>query len=231
MEELLFAALALASVYGFWRRFGPILSKILQSKKDADFSLFPIGRRVRDFVWEVLCQAKVIRERPLAGVAHALVFWAFCAFALVTLNHCATILGAGFLDPAGRVGRWYFDFAAVFAAACAAGIFGLFIRRFLVRPKWLGEISWQSGLIALLIFALMVTYLAAFFVQGGSGAGRALWWAHTLTLLAFLPLIPHTKHLHLVLSPFTVFLVARRIQPGFLRSAAMRISGSLPARI
>jgi Fe-S oxidoreductase len=206
MEELLFAALAVASVYGFWRRFGPILNKILRSKMDVDFSLFPIGRRARDFVWEVLCQAKVIRERPLAGVAHALVFWAFCAFALVTLNHCATILGAGFLDPVGRVGRWYFYFAAVFAVACAAGIFGLFIRRFLVRPKWLGAISWQSGLIALLIFALMVTYLTAFFVQGGSGAGRALWWVHTLTLLAFLPLIPHTKHLHLVLSPFTVFL-------------------------
>jgi Fe-S oxidoreductase len=37
-------------------------------------------------------------------------------------------------------------------------------------------------------------------------AGRALWWIHTLTLAAFLPLIPHTKHLHLVLSPFTIFL-------------------------
>ncbi len=135
--------------YGFWRRFGPILNKILQSKKDADFHLFPIGKRVRDFVWEVLFQAKVIRERPLAGVAHALVFWAFCAFALVTLNHCATIFGVGFLDPAGTVGRWYFYFAAVFAVACAAGIAGLFVRRFLVRPKWLGELSWESGLIAL----------------------------------------------------------------------------------
>ena len=29
---------------------------------------------------------------------------------------------------------------------------------------------------------------------------------HTLTLLVFLPMIPHTKHLHLVLSPLTVFL-------------------------
>ncbi len=206
VEKLLFAALAVASVYGFWRRFGPILNKILRSKKDADFSLFPIGRRVRDFVWEVLCQAKVIRQRPLAGVAHALVFWSFCAFALVTLNNCATVLGAGFLDPAGPVGRWYFYFAAVFAVACAAGIAGLFVRRFLVRPKWLGEISWASGLVALLIFVLMATYLAAFFVPGGSSAVRALWWAHMLTLLAFLPLIPHTKHLHLVLSPFTVFL-------------------------
>jgi Fe-S oxidoreductase/uncharacterized membrane protein YhaH (DUF805 family) len=205
-ERLLFVALAVLSLAGFWRRFGPILGKILQSKKDADFHLFPLGRRVRDFVWEVLLQAKVIRERPLAGVAHALVFWAFCAFALVTLNHCASIFGLGFLDPAGRIGRFYFDFAALFAAACAVGIFGLFVRRFVARPKWLGEVSWESGLIALLIFVLMVTYLAAFFVPATGDAAKALWWAHTLTLLAFLPLIPHTKHLHLVLSPFTVFL-------------------------
>ena len=204
-ERLLFVALAAASVYGFWRRFGPILGKILQSKKDPDFHLFPIGKRVWDFVWEVLLQAKVIRERPLAGVAHALVFWAFCAFALVTLNHCAVIFGLGFLDPAGRVGRLYFDFAAIFATGCAVGILGLFLRRFLVQPKWLGELSWGSGLVALLIFALMATYLAAFFVTRPAAAVQALWWAHTLTLLAFLPLIPHTKHLHLVLSPFTVF--------------------------
>ena len=205
-ERLLFATFAVLSILGFWRRFVPILGKILQSKKDSDFHLFPIGRRVRDFVWEVLLQGKVIRERPLAGVAHALVFWAFCAFALVTLNHCATIFGLGFLDPAGRVGRFYFDFAAMFAAACAAGIFALFVRRFFVRPKWLGEVSWGSGLVALLIFVLMITYLAAFFVHGDGAAARALWWAHTFTLLAFLPLIPHTKHLHLILSPFTVFL-------------------------
>ena len=92
--------------------------------------------------------------------------------------------------------------------ACAAGILGLFVRRFFVRPKWLGEkLSWESGLIALLIFVLMATYLAAFFVAGRRAPRRAFCGGlHTLTLLAFLPLIPHTKHLHLVLSPFTVFL-------------------------
>jgi Fe-S oxidoreductase len=205
-ERILFAILAVTSMAVFFQRFAPILSNILHSKKDADFHLAPIGRRVRDFVWEVCFQAKVIRERPLAGLAHALVFWAFCAFALVTLNHCAAMFGLGFLDPAGRVGRLYFDFAAVFAAACAAGIFGLFVRRFFARPKWLGELSWGSGVVALLIFVLMVTYLAAFFVPAAGQVGRVLWWAHTITLLAFLPVIPHTKHLHLVLSPFTVFL-------------------------
>ena len=108
---------------------GRFSRKILQSKKDPGFHLFPIGRRVRDFVWEVLLQAKVIRERPLAGMAHALVFWAFCAFALVTLNHCATVFGLGFLDPAGRVGAFLFRFCGAvrgglrgghFRAVCAA---------------------------------------------------------------------------------------------------------------
>jgi Fe-S oxidoreductase len=81
------------------------------------------------------------------------------------------------------------------------------VRRFLVRPRWLGDkVSWESGFIALLIFLLMATYLAAFFVADTSATARLLWWAHTITLLVFLPIIPHTKHLHLVLSPATVFL-------------------------
>ncbi len=206
-EQLLFGILAVVSVYFFWRRFGPILRNILESRKDPDFHLFPIGKRIRDVVWEVLLQGKVIRQRPLAGFAHATVFWAFCAFVMVSLNHCAALFGLSFLDPAGPVGRFYFYFAAVFAIACAAGILGLFVRRFFVRPKWLGEdLSWESGLIAFLIFLLMVTYLAGFFVGSGTAAARAVWWIHTLTLIAFLPVIPQTKHLHLILGPFTVFL-------------------------
>jgi len=206
-EKLLLVALVVVSGAGFWRRFGAVLDKIFKSKKDASFHLFPIGKRTWDFVWEVVCQAKVIRQRPLAGLAHAFVFWGFCAFALVTLNHFAVGLGIGFLDPNGWFGRLYFYLAAVFALACAAGILGLFIRRFLVRPKWLSQkLSWESGFIALLIFLLMATYLAAFFVADTDPAARILWWAHTLAILTFLPIIPHTKHLHLVLSPATIFL-------------------------
>jgi Fe-S oxidoreductase len=207
VEKLLLVVLVAASATAFWLRFRVVLGKILQSKKDASFRLFPIGRRLLDFLWEVAFQAKVIRQRPLPGVAHAFVFWGFCAFVLVTLNHFASGLGLGFLNPAGTFGRFYFDCAAVFALACAVGIFGLFIRRFLVRPKWLGQqLSWQSGFIAFLIFLLMVTYLASFFVADTDPATRLLWWVHTLALLTFLPIIPHTKHLHLVLSPATVFL-------------------------
>jgi Fe-S oxidoreductase len=206
-EKLLLLVLIVVSAASFWSRFGAVLDKILKSRKDPGFHLFPLARRVREFVWEVLCQAKVIRQRPLAGLAHAFVFWGFCAFALVTLNHFAVGFGIGFLDSAGWFGRFYADFAALFALACAVGILGLFVRRFFIRPKWLGKkLSWESGFIALLIFLLMATYLAAFLVPDAGAAARILWWAHTLTILIFLPIIPHTKHLHLVLAPATVFL-------------------------
>src|SRR5215472_12977259 len=96
-EKLLLAVLIAGSLALFFRRFGPILKRILKSKKDPGFNLSPTGKRIWDFFWQVLCQAKVIRERPLPGIAHAFVFWGFCAFALVTLNHIAVGFGTGFL--------------------------------------------------------------------------------------------------------------------------------------
>jgi len=224
--KLLLAVLIAASLGVFAWRLWPIARNVWGSKQDTDFSLRPVGRRAWKFFWEVLCQAKVIRQRPLPGLAHAFVFWGFLAFALVTMNHVAVGFGHGFLQYAGalppqratnahwgpRFGTFYVAFAAVWALLVAVGISGLFVRRFLVRPKWLGEkVSVESGVIAGLIFALMATYLAALFVVDGGVAAEGLWWAHTLVLLAFLPIIPGTKHLHLVLSPLTVFLK----RPGF----------------
>ncbi len=95
---------------------------------------------------------------------------------------------------------------AFWAVAVAVSIAGLFVRRFVVQPKWLGVVSPESGVIAFLIFALMATYLGGMYFGEGTTGGRINWWLHTLSLLVFLPLIPHTKHLHLALSPVTVFL-------------------------
>jgi Fe-S oxidoreductase len=206
-EMVLLGLAILASAAGFWLRYGKIWTKIVNSKKDPGFALNHLGRRCWDFFWEVLCQAKVIQQRPLPGLAHAFVFWGFCAFALVSLNHFAAGFGLSFLSPVGLFGRLYFSFAALFAALVAVSIAGLFVRRFFIRPKWLGtKVSYESGFIALLIFLLMMTYLGAFFVPESSLTAKILWWMHSLSILVFLPLIPHTKHLHLVLSPLTVFL-------------------------
>src|SRR6202044_1527571 len=117
------------------------------------------------------------------------VFWGFLAFALVSLNHLATGIGLGFLPPASYVGGFYFLFAAAWALLVAVSILGLFVRRFFVRPVWLGtKVSYESGFIAFLIFLLMVTYLAAFLAVSPDVL-KALWWTHTLALLVFLPLI------------------------------------------
>ena len=203
MEMAVFLILLAVSAYSFWLRFGKVWRTVLHSKKDPEFQLRPAGRRIRDFVWEVLLQGKVIRQRPLPGLAHAFVFWGFCAFALVTINHFAQGIGLHLLARDGTFARFYFYFAAVFAVAVAASIAGLAFRRLVLRPKWLGAVSYESGFIALLILTLMVTYLATFWLGEDN---KPLWWSHTLTLLIFLPLIPHTKHLHLVLSAVTVFL-------------------------
>ena len=206
-EIALLALLITASAAMFAVRFRPIALNIWHAKKDPPNTLAPLSRRVWAFFWEVLCQAKVIKQRPLPGIAHAFVFWGFLAFALVSLNHFATGVRLGFLQHAGFVGTFYFAFAGVWAALVAVSIAGLFIRRFFIRPIWLGKkVSYESGFIAFLIFLLMATYIAAYFVRDDGLAIKLLWWTHTIALLVFLPLIPHTKHLHLVLSPLTVFL-------------------------
>src|SRR5579872_551661 len=205
-ERSLLAVLLVASVWLFWRRLSRVLEKVRGARATPDFSLRPLGPRVRQLVAEVALQTKVIAQRPLPGLAHAFVFWGFCAFSLITLNHVASGFGGAFLSRSGGLGRFYFGFVAVWAVVVAVSIAGLFVRRFVARPAWLGELSAESGVIAVLIFVLMVTYLAGLWFEETSLGGRASWWLHTLTLLIFLPLIPHTKHLHLAFSPITVFL-------------------------
>jgi Fe-S oxidoreductase len=190
----------------FWRRLSNVIDIVRRSRPTPDFELAPLAPRIRQFLWEVMLQGKVIRQRPLPGLAHAFVFWGFCAFALVTVNHIASAFGLRFLSPSSSFGRFYFWFVAAWAIAVAIGIAGLFVRRFVVRPKWLGPVSPESGVIAFLIFALMVTYLTGIWLGDGTVGGHVSWWLHTTALLVFLPLIPHTKHLHLALSPVTVFL-------------------------
>ncbi len=210
LEIGVFSALMAAAAALFAAPMGRVLAVILRSKRDADFRWARLGRRARDFVWEVLCQAKVIGQRPLVGLAHAIVFWGFCAFAVVTVNHVAMGFGGVWIDrQQGLFGPAYYHVAALFAVAVAISISVLAIRRFVLRPKWLGEKpSLGSGVVAGLILILMVTFLADYRLglDPDRGAGRVVWWVHTAALLAFLPVIARTKHLHLLLAPVTIFL-------------------------
>ncbi len=204
-ERVILLILISTSLFFFWQRFGRVLRIILGSRKDQDWSLRPVGPRVRKFIDEVVLQRLVIGQRLLPGFAHALVFWGFCAFVLITLNHFGEAFGAGFIPLTGWC-AYYFSFVAVFASLVAVAIAGLAFRRFVIQPRWLGHVAPESGIIAALIFLLMVTYLIGFFGGEEMPLAKANWWAHSVILLAFLPLIPHSKHLHLMMSPATVFL-------------------------
>jgi len=204
-EGVILLVLIAVSVALFWKRFRPVVRIINSLRREPGFQLGALAPRVGQFVWEVLLQGKVVRDRPLPGIAHAFVFWGFLAFGLVTASHIAEGFGLRLLARAGAAGQMYYSFVALWAVAVAVSITGLFWRRFFVQPRWLGEVSAESGIIAGLIFLLMITYLLRMPLTEGTLAAKANWWAHTLALLIFLPLIPHTKHLHLLLSPAAIF--------------------------
>ena len=170
------------------------------------FSIDRLGVRAGRFLMDVVLQRKTIAERPLAGLAHALVFWGFVAFGGYTVTEF--FRGLGIVDLTGT--RWFQAYRMVltpFAVGVLAGIVHLLIRRAVIRPAGLGDkVSIESIVIGLFIATLMVTFLLGWRLDESSPAGRANWWVHMLVILAFLALIPASKHFHLVLSPITVFL-------------------------
>ncbi len=181
-----------------WKRLGPMRTA------RPSLSLDHPGRRLWRAFAEVMLQTRVIRERPVAGFLHALVMWGFFAFAWVSIDHLS--LGLLGLEHALADQSWYGAFAALWAIAVLAGIVGLAFRRFVLRPATLGGLSVSSGLVTVLIASLMVTYLVGWRgVEVETTAWRINWWLHTLSFLAMFFVIPHSKHLHLVLAPIVIF--------------------------
>ncbi|MBW8861142.1 MAG: (Fe-S)-binding protein [Acidobacteria bacterium] len=170
------------------------------------FSAADLPFRINRFLADVVLQRRTIRERPAAGLMHAFVFWGFVAFAGYTSVEFLRGLGVADLTHTS----WFegYRLALVpFASAVLLGIVYLLIRRAFVRPIALGtKVSIESVVIALFIATLMITFLLAFRLAEGTTAERVNWWTHMLVILAFMALIPASKHFHLVLSPITVFL-------------------------
>ena len=170
------------------------------------FSTDDTPTRVSRFLVDVLGQRRTIVERPVAGLAHAGVFWGFLAFAGYTATEF--LAGLGILDLTHtRAFELYRLLLTPFAVAVLSGILFLLIRRGILRPAALGDhVSVESLVIGCFIATLMVTFLLTWRLDEATVAGRVNWWVHSVVILAFLALIPASKHFHLVLSPFTVFL-------------------------
>src|SRR5260370_5568774 len=205
LSRAIFIGLSLGSVWLFLATINRRLSSIFDRRWD--LSLDNIPKRLWRVFVEVILQYRVVRDRPLVGILHASVVWGFLVFGWVTLEHLT--LGLRGLEEATTANGWYGAFAAAWAFAVVVGIAGLSFRRFVLRPKALGELSATSGLVAALITALMVTYLLGWGVLPvGGAAWKANWWMHTTSFFLILVVIPKSKHLHLLLSPITIFLRA-----------------------
>ena len=130
------------------------------------FALDQLGFRIQRFLVDVVLQRQTIAERPVAGVAHALVFWGFIAFGGYTIAEFLNGLGIVDLTHGGWFER-YRSVLAVFAAGVLAGILYLLVRRAFVRPVALGaRVSVESLVIGLFIVTLMTTFLLTLSVAG-----------------------------------------------------------------
>src|SRR5256885_5843362 len=90
------------------------------------FSLDHLGFRISRFLIDVVGQRRTIVERPIAGLAHAFVFWGFVAFGGYT--SVEFLSGLGIIDLTRR--SWFAMYRVAltpFAIAVLAGIAYLLI--------------------------------------------------------------------------------------------------------
>src|SRR5262245_19949385 len=85
------------------------------------FSAADLPFRINRFLFDVVLQRRTIRERPAAGLMHALVFWGFVAFAGYT--SIEFLFGLGVVDLTHT--SWFEGYRTAlvpFAAAVLVGI-------------------------------------------------------------------------------------------------------------
>jgi Fe-S oxidoreductase len=176
-------------------------------KGKSDFSIDQLPDRLLRVFNEVILHKKVASGgRKFAGIMHAFVMYGFIFFGLITINHFLMAFGIHLFNETFRL--WYFKiFGAPWAFLCSFGILALAYRRFVLKPKALGKFSATSGVVTIFIVTLMITYLIdELHLLKSPVALKVNWWLHSGVIGGFLFLIPKSKHMHLVLSPFNIFL-------------------------
>ncbi len=209
-----------------------VLIKLLRSAKSEN--LFDnISARLKNVLQYVFGQKKLLEE-PLIGIAHLLIFWGFILFAITfwwnLLRGLFPFLPIPYADDIG----WIQFFLEIFALFVLSGIIVSAIRRFFFPPLHLQKTT-DAIIILTLIASLMITFLlqqgfrfdaelhstselnilesfgmkiisfAGFDTLTSHNASAIMFLSHQALVLFFLAYLPHSKHLHLLASPFNVF--------------------------
>lgn len=180
------------------------------------------------------CNLKTVTRQDLAGIGHSLLFWGFGLFLISYIIFIGLGGGFGLSSVlAGSTFETvYFSILDIAGLFVSAAIVWAAIRRYIIRPERL-EASLEAGIILLLVITLMALHFciegfgyAAYHISGSYppiGAAfasflistdvsestlvavyKGLWWLHYAIILGFLVYIPHSKHLHILASPFNV---------------------------
>jgi Fe-S oxidoreductase len=202
-EQIVLVVLIILSGALFFRDLSGKLRHILAGKPDRPRT-DRLGARIVRVVKEVLFQSRVVGGRPVAGLLHAFVFLGFLVFALETVDHFLRPFKIPFkswlFGPALPV---FVGLVYLFAFLVIIGMVGLAFRRFVLVKISPDPKSVSSGVVALLIVLLMLTYLNGELEQ--PFMEKANWWLHALIIIVFPHLILRSKHFHIIMAPFDVF--------------------------
>jgi Fe-S oxidoreductase len=202
-EQILLIVLILGTVALFAWGFSKKLRHILDGKPDRPRT-DRLGARIFRVVKEVLFQSRVVSGRPVAGLLHACVFLGFLVFVLETIDH----FSKPFKIPIKNAlfGDWVPVFVVVVSLSAVLviiGMVGLAFRRFVLVKLSPDPKSYSSGVVALFIVLLMLTYLNG--QLRDPLIEKASWWTHSLIIIVFPHLILRSKHFHIIMAPVAVF--------------------------
>jgi Fe-S oxidoreductase len=203
-QIILFVFIAIASISFFGELYKRYVI-VMNGTGKFEFTNLPV--RLKRVLLEFILQKKVISQRFWPGLMHAFVFWGFMFFSIITIDHF--LIGFNIHLFSNSFKHTYANFIGIpWAIFVLIGIISLAYRRFVTKPKYLGDkISYTSGLVAIFICVLMLTYIIdiTYATESSGILLKINWWIHAILILGFLILIPKSKHLHLVLSPINIF--------------------------
>jgi Fe-S oxidoreductase len=223
--------LALGSFFLFGRRAFQYVQILRKARPEKRWD--QLSRRVKLFFTYMPGHSRIFEESAI-GLAHLFVFWSFVFFAASffwnLLRGLLPFLPIPYADQVPVIGL---ILEAVGVLGVVA-LVGAALRRYIFTPPRL-ERSRDATITILLIAAVLLSFLSAqgFKALGegqtnpwspaGTLLGQAFaflgvtatqaasfyvasWWLHMVTVLGFLAYLPNSKHLHLLASPFNVFL-------------------------
>jgi Fe-S oxidoreductase len=212
-----------------------VLYQVMKAQKGKAPKFEDFGKRFQTALVNVLGQ-KAVLQNPGIGIAHTLIFWGFIIISIGTVEQFVMTMysGASF-EFIGETLYHAFVFSQdLFTALVLLGVIFAAYRRFIIKPKHLGQ-SKDANNVLMFTGGLMISiflmnafhaagnpwfrdsyFISSLIADGFAGlnlsedANHGLFtffkWVHMLLVLGFAVYIPGSKHLHIVAAGPNTFL-------------------------